>query len=239
MNLRHFQISSVLRVRRPFITAVLSALTFFAIVPRCVAGDVHLVTFEESRNDTLTEFPTHDQFVRYGIDMAVDSLFETFSFSRPKPLWIAPADGQAANHWFEESAARVLFDHGFMVREAPDQDTNGARIWAVRYRFDRLSLSLPHTARHSFLGKIWVNRMLDATILVHVWDMESGELVWSNSSYARLSDWIPKRQLPELSQVSPPLTSPVPPVTAAERLAEPVLVTAAVGALTILFFAVR
>jgi len=239
MNHRHFQITSVHRLRRRFLAVVLSALVSLVVAPPSIAGDIQLVSFADTRNDSLTEFPTHDQFARHGINLAVESLFEAFSFSRPKPLWITPADGQTANHWFEEAAARVLFDQGFMVREAPDQDTNGARIWAVRYRFDRFSLSLPHSARHTFLGKIWVNRLLDAAILVHVWDMESGDLIWSNFREVRVSDWIPKRRLPELSQATPPLTSPSPPVTAAERLTEPVLVAAAVGALTVLFFAVR
>ena len=148
-------------------------------------------------------------------------------------------EGQAPNHWFEEAAAKVLFDQGFIVREGVDKDSTDARLWAIRYRFDRFSLSLPQSKRHKFMGKIWLHRLLDEAILVHVWDLESGELLWSNTSNQRVSDWIPKRELPELSQISPPLLPPVPPVTTTERLAEPVVIGAAVGALTILFFAVR
>jgi hypothetical protein len=239
MNHRPFQISSVPRVhkRGPAIAFVI--LAFFASVSISVAGDHEIISFEETRSDTLTAFRTHEQFVRLGVDLAVDGLFQAFSFSRPKPVWITPAEGQAPNHWFEEAAARVLFDQGFIVREGMDKDTADARIWAIRYRFDRFSLSLPQSRRHKFMGKIWVQRLMDEAILVHVWDLESDELLWSNTSNQRVSDWIPKRELPELSQISPPLESPVAPVTTAERLTEPVLIGAAVGALTILFFAVR
>ena len=239
MNHQHFQISSAPRVLRIGFVAVFFVVTLFALSPQCRSGELEVTTFADTQADTLTGFLTHDQFVRLGVDLAVESLFQAFSFSRPKPLWITPAEGQAPNHWFEEAAAHVLFNQGFMVREAADKDTADALIWAVRYRFDRLSLSLPQAARHKFLGKIWVKRLLDEAILVHVWDLESGELLWSNTSNQRISDWIPKGELSVLSQTSPPLTAPAAPVTAAERLTEPVLIGAAVGALTILFFAVR
>jgi hypothetical protein len=204
-----------------------------------LAAEIELLSFEDARPDTVATFRTHDQLARYGIDLTVDSLFADFSFSRPWPLWITPAEGQPVNHWFEESAARALFDKGYIVREAPDKDTADARIWAVRYRFDRFSLSLSEAARHKFLGKIWVHRHLDASILVHVWDIQSGELLWSNTSSQRFSDWVPKGELRSLADVSPPLTAPEPPTTTAERLTEPILVATAIGALTILFFAVR
>lgn len=239
MNLRHFQISSVPRLHSARLAAAVFALAFCLLATPCYSADIALNTFADTQNDSLTAFPTHEQFVRTGVDIAVESLFQTFTFSRPKPVWITPAEGQAPNHWFEEAAAKVLFDQGFIVREGVDKDTTDARLWAIRYRFDRFSLSLPQSRRHKFMGKIWLHRLLDEAILVHVWDMESGELLWSNTSNQRVSDWIPKRELPELSQISPPVLPPVPPVTTTERLAEPVVIGAAVGALTILFFAVR
>jgi hypothetical protein len=235
---RLYQISLAPQLRklsRTF-TLIIAALA----VPQSVsATEIELTTFEATRSDTLTEFPTHDQFVRTGVSLATDRLFEAFAISRPKPLWITPADGQVPNHWFEEAAAHLLFDRGFVVREAPEQDTTGARIWAVRYRFDRFQLSLPESDRHSFLGRIWVKRLLDLAVLIHVWDLESGELLWSNATELAVSDWVPKRRLESLTQTSSPLSPPAPPVTTVERLAEPVIVGAAIGALTILFFAVR
>ena len=239
MNLRHFQISLAPRLRSARFAAAVCAVAFCLLAAPCYSADIELNTFPDTQNDSLTAFPTHEQFVRTGVDIAVESLFQTFSFSRPKPVWITPAEGQAPNHWFEEAAAKVLFDQGFIVREGVDKDSTDARLWAIRYRFDRFSLSLPQSKRHKFMGKIWLHRLLDEAILVHVWDLESGELLWSNTSNQRVSDWIPKRELPELSQISPPLLPPVPPVTTTERLAEPVVIGAAVGALTILFFAVR
>lgn len=239
MSLRPFQILSARRVRRIGFAAFIFAVTLFASAPPCRSGETEVITFSDTQPDTLTAFRTNEQFVRLGVDLAVESLFQAFSFSRPKPVWITPAEGQVPNHWFEEAAAKVLFDQGFIVREGVDKDTTDARIWAIRYRFDRFSLSLPQSRRHKFMGKIWVQRLLDEAILVHVWDLESGELLWSNTSNQRLSDWIPKRKLPELSQVSPPLTPPVAPITSAERLTEPVIIGAALGALFILSFAVR
>jgi hypothetical protein len=213
--------------------------SFFVLVSPCSSGEIELNTFADTQNDSTTAFRTHEQFVRFGVDLAVESLFQAFTFSRPKPVWITPAEGQAPNHWFEEAAAKVLFDQGFIVREGVDKDTTDTRLWAIRYRFDRFSLSLPQSRRHKFMGTIWLHRLLDEAILVHVWDLESGELLWSNTSNQRVSDWIPKRDLPELSQISPPIAPPVPPVTSTERLGEPIVIGAAVGALTILFFAVR
>lgn len=239
MNLRLYQTSSAPRLRSilSVTAAVVCALCLLAVP--CSSADVELNTFVDTKADSSVTFRTHEQFVRTGIDLAVESLFQTFTFSRPKPVWITPAEGQLPNHWFEEAAAKALFDQGFIVREGVGKDSADARLWAVRYRFDRFSLSLPQAKRHKFLGKIWLHRLLDEAILVHVWDLESGELLWSNTSNQRVSDWIPKRALPELSQISSPLTPPVPPITATERLGEPIVIGAAVGALTILFFAVR
>jgi hypothetical protein len=236
MTLRRYPISLVPGLSKIafFLTAILMAVSVSA-----AATEIQFLTFDATQPDTITSFPTNDQFVRRGVEVAADSLLATLSISRPKPVWITPAEGQTANHWFEEAAARVLFDRGFIVREAPVTDTTDARIWAVRYRFDRFSLSLPVSARHSFLGKIWVKRLLDLAVLVHVWDQETGDLLWSNETETAVSDWIPKSRLSDLNQTSPPLSPPEPPVTTVERLAEPVLVGAAVGALTVLFFAVR
>jgi hypothetical protein len=154
-------------------------------------------------------------------------------------LWITPAAEQQPNFWFEETASRELFDRGFVVQESPGDDTSGSVIWAVRYRLDRFSLSLPKCARHSFLGRIWVERVFDLSLHLQVWDMESGQLLWSNSVDSVWTDWVPKRRLKELSEATSPFLSPVPPVTTIERLAEPVMIIAAAGALTALFFVVR
>jgi len=191
------------------------------------------------RRDSLDVFPTHAQLVRRGVGIAASKVFKGFPFVRPKPLWITPATGQQTNFWFEETAARELFDRGFVVQESPGDDTSSSIIWAVRYRFDRFGLALPKCARHSFLGRVWVERVFDLSLQLQVWDMESGQLLWSDSIDSTWTDWVPKKRLKELSEAPSTFLSPVPPVTTIERLTEPVMVIAAVGALTALFFVVR
>ena len=179
-------------------------------------------------------FPTHAQVVRNGVGAVTRKVFDGFPFVRPKTLWITPASGQPANFWFEETAARELFDRGYVVQESPGEDTSRSVLWAVRYRFDRFSLELPKCARHSFLGRIWVERVFDLSLQLQVWDMESGQLLWSNSVDSAWTDWVPKKRLKELSEATSTFLSPVPPVTTMERLTEPVLVTVVAGALTAL-----
>ena len=184
-------------------------------------------------------YPSNAQIVRRNVAGVARNIFDGFPFVRPKPMWITPAAGQPRNFWLEESAGRELFERGYIVQESPGEDTATSGLWAVRYRFDRFSLTLPQCARHSFLGRIWVQRTFELSLQLQVWDMESGQLLWSNSGDGSWSDWVPKRNLKELSDPSSPFLSPAPPVTTMEKLAEPALVMAAAGALTILFFVVR
>ncbi|MBI5867837.1 MAG: hypothetical protein HZB43_06050 [candidate division Zixibacteria bacterium] len=190
-------------------------------------------------SDSVDVYPSNAQIVRRNVASVARKIFDGFPFVRPKPMWITPATGEPRNFWLEESAARELFERGYIVQESPGEDTATSGLWAVRYRFDRFSLSLPQCARHSFLGRIWVQRKFDLSLQLQVWDMESGQLLWSNSGDGSCSDWVPKRKLKELSDPGSTFLSPVPPVTTMEKLAEPALVIAAAGALTVLFFVVR
>lgn len=189
--------------------------------------------------DSVEVYPSHAQIIRRNVAGVARKIFDGFPFVRPKPMWITPASGQERNFWFEESASRELFDRGFIVQESPGDDTASSGLWAVRYRFDNFSLDLPKCARHSFLGRIWVQRAFNLSLQLQVWDIESGQLLWSNSGDGSWTDWVPKGKLKELSDPASLLLSPVPPVTTMERLAEPALVIAAAGALTVLFFVVR
>jgi len=197
------------------------------------------LTFEQTKSDTLTTFPTHEEFMGLTMSYLADSLFSDLNFSRPRPIWIAPAEGEPRNGWFEDTTARMLFDRGFVIREAPADDSLSEGTWSVRYRLDRQLLTLPRVARHGLLGKIWVKRQAEASVHVNVWDTDAGEMVWSGSEAVRVTDWFPKGKLALLEANAPPDLMPEAPTTTEERLAEPILIGAAVGALTVLFFAVR
>jgi hypothetical protein len=113
------------------------------------------------------------------------------------------------------------------------------RHWEFRYRLDKIDLTFPEVARHGLLKRIWVKRVSDASIHADLWDRETGELVWADTAETRMTDWVAKRDLPRLASPTDPVVSEPPPLTMSERLTEPVVITTAVGALTILFFAVR
>ncbi len=197
------------------------------------------LSFEDTKSDTLETFPTHEQFIGASFGVLAESLFTDLNFSRPKPVWIASAEGAERNTWFEDTTARLLFDRGFIIRDADAVDSLAGGTWSVRYRLDRFLLTLPEAARHKLLGRIWLKREFEASVHVNLWDQDNGELVWSGSEELRATDWIPKSQLPQLAASAPPSLSPEPPITTAERLVEPVLIGTAIGALTVLFFAVR
>lgn len=197
------------------------------------------MSFEATKSDTLNSFPTHEQFVGASFGFLTDSLFADLSFSRPRPVWIAPAEGAERNVWFEDTTARLLFDRGFIIRDAREVDSLAGGTWLVRYRLDRFMLTLPDADRHKFLGRIWLKRQFEASAHVSIWDTDLDELIWSGSNDVRVTDWIPKSQLSLLATSAPPGLSPEAPTTIEERLVEPVLIGTAIGALTILLFAVR
>jgi hypothetical protein len=197
------------------------------------------LSFEETRTDTVTSFPTHDQLIGLSFGMLTDSLFSDLNISRPRPIWIAPAEEAARNVWFEDTTARLLFDRGFVVRDAVPDDSLSRGSWSVRYRLDRFLMRLPQAKRHRLLGKIWVERQFEASVHVNIWDTDINELVWTGSESVFVTDWIPKSELVTLSADAPPGMVLDPPVTREERLVEPVLIGTAVGALTVLFFAIR
>lgn len=197
------------------------------------------LSLEATQSDTLDSFPTHEQFIGASFGLLADSLFSDLNFSRPRPVWIAPAEGAERNVWFEDTTARLLFDRGFIIRDAAEVDSLAGGTWAVRYRLDRFLLTLPEAARHKFLGRIWLKRQFETSAHVSIWDTDLNELIWSGSEDARVTDWIPKSQLSTLATSAPPGLSPEAPTTVEERLVEPVLIGTAIGALTILFFAVR
>lgn len=200
---------------------------------------VRRVTFEQTKTEKPSVYPTNEEFARWSVTRLADSLLSEFQISRPRPIWIGAADGETANPWFEDTTARLLYDRGFVVRERPDADSLDEGLWSVRYRFDRFALTMPSAKRHSFLGKIWVERQFEASLYLSVWDGSVGELVWSGSEDISASDWVPKSELRTLASRAPSPLDPEIPTTREERLVEPVLIGAAVGALTVLFFAVR
>ncbi|MEW5873571.1 MAG: hypothetical protein AB1752_00140 [Candidatus Zixiibacteriota bacterium] len=202
------------------------------------AAEFERYPFAATKGDSLPEIITHEQFLRMTVLLAVDSLLGEFTFSRPKPIWIGPADGADTNRWIHDAVTATLFEKGYVIYDAPRGDSM-QRHWEFRYRLDRLDLALPEVARHGFLKRIWVKRISDATVHADLWDRETGELMWADTAETRVTDWVPKRDLPHLAGGSDPVVPPPPPLTMSERLAEPVVITAAVGALTILFFAVR
>lgn len=200
---------------------------------------IQRVTFEQTKTEKPAQYPSNEEFARWGVTRLADSLLSEFQISRPRPIWIGAAEGETVNPWFEDTTARLLYDRGFVVRERPDADSLDEGLWSVRYRFDRFVLTMPRAKRHSFLGKIWVERQFEASLYLSVWDGSVGELVWSGSEEIMVTDWVPKSDIRTLSAGVPSLLNAEIPTTREERLVEPVLIGAAVGALTVLFFAVR
>lgn len=224
--------------RRKTALAAITALGILIGAADTAAGEIERYPFEATKGDSISEFISHARLLSETVETAVESLLTGFTFSRPRPVWIAPAAAGDTNHWVFDAITRELFARGHVIYDIPREDSV-QRHWELRYRLDDIGLALPEVRRHAFLGRIWVKRASHATVKADLWDRETGELIWKGAGESRIADWVPKRDLPRLSSGSDPVTLHPPPKTASERYAEPVIITAAVGALTVLFFAVR
>jgi hypothetical protein len=179
------------------------------------------------------ECPSHRNFVSQYLDTVVTGILHEFPFQRGKPLLVDAADSTASDTLFESALIQVLLEQGFLLSSAEESDANGT-IRSLLYDIDRFALSLTEPTRRSFLGRIWLQRTLALAFSIEVTDVIEGTTLWSRHVDTTFHDWIPKREVASLADVTVPMFSPAVPSTALERLTIPLLAgTLALSAVTV------
>jgi hypothetical protein len=108
----------------------------------------------------------------------------------------------------------------------------------LRYRIVQLDLDYASTRRQHLFGPRLVERKVQLSLFFQL-SRPSGELVWTDAVKKTGGDWIPQKDLPLVEQESISFLSPRLKSDGWGRLAEPILLTAAIGGLIYLFYATQ
>ncbi|HUU46518.1 MAG TPA: hypothetical protein VM118_12375 [Acidobacteriota bacterium] len=220
-------------------------LSLFSRPSRSVASVAILVlgltaATERSFADPLPgadRYPSHRAFVLDHLDTIARDVLGEFPFQRGRPLRIRARVANDADSLVEAAFGHAFMDAGFLLM--PSGRVADTTRWNLYYDPEQYDLSLTDPTRHSFLGRIWVQRRLEIQMQLELWDAGDEDLLWTHRIDTTFQDWIPKRETRQMAEPEIPLFSPAIPSTTLERLGPPFLVGTLAASLTILVLVLR
>jgi hypothetical protein len=188
------------------------------------------------------EHPTNLRLLKIILEEAIEEVcdrlssheFSTFCLESPSDL---------NGRWMvDQILTERLLARGYRVvfRDSLSNETEElcARAGFLRYRIVQMDLDYVSSRRRHLFGPRLVERAVQLDLLFRL-SRASGEVVWAGEMKRTGGDWIALRDLPLIEQASPPFLSPRLEIDGWGRLAEPALLTAAVGGLIYLFYSTQ
>ena len=188
------------------------------------------------------EHPTNFRLLKRTVEEAIEEVcdrlssheFSTFCLESPPDL-----DGR----WLiDEVLTERLLARGYRVIFPDSLSAETAEICSqagfLRYRIVRMNLDYVSSRRKRLFGPRLVERKTQLDLFFRL-SRASGEVIWAAEINKTGGDWISRKELPRMEQESPPFISPRLEPDGWGRLAEPALLTAAVGGLIYLFYSTQ
>jgi len=178
--------------------------------------------------------PTNYVLVRDTARAACDQLADAAGKQSTVRSVTLQAKGTAAGNFLvENTLAAAMTAAGWRVTTRPDSSSG----MVLEYEVVDLGLSYTHSYRNAWLGEKRVAREARARVFARLVDQGANKVLWADQAESRQSDEVAAKELPALEEKNPAdyVKATLPPQRW-NRLVEPVVVTAIIAGLIILFF---
>jgi hypothetical protein len=209
------------------------SLSRFPILTGCVlllSLGVGLPTAAGAQDSVSTNF----ELVRDAARLACEDLVGKLSASNVRGAVSLRSVGTHEGDFLMENAlSSVLAAKGFDVRTRPD--STGPLL---EFEVVDLGLAYTRTWRHAWLGERRVEREARARVFARLVDQDEAHILWAEQAEAKVVDEVPESSLGDLEEKGDVeyLQATLPP-RRWNKYVEPVVVTAIVVGLIVLFFA--
>ncbi len=191
---------------------------------------VVLVLVAEARADQPRAWSSNLDFLRGAASQSVAELAKDLP-TAPSPLRVTIRPPHEAGTLVEELLKRELRQRGHAVLA----DSVAAPHLNLSVNVEELGLRYTRTQRIFLFGEKRVERLAVASLAGELSDPADGVVSWSQRAAHRRLDEVPLDKLPILEGADYPLTPPSLPASKAGRIVEPLVVSAIVVGLVVLF----
>jgi len=196
----------------------------------------------ESDQSNRGEHPTNLRLLRITLEEAIEEVCDRLS-SHEFSTFCLESGPELDGRWLiDQVLAERLLNRDYRVVFQDSLSTEAgepcARAGFLRYRIVRLSLDYVSSRRKHFFGPRLVEREVRLDLYFRL-SRATGEVVWTGEVERISGDWVSSRDLPRVEQASPNFLSPHLETDGWGRLAEPALLTAAIGGIIFLFYSTQ
>jgi hypothetical protein len=190
----------------------------------------------------LQDIPTNLGLLRTTIEEAIGEVCDRLSLHELTTLCLSSQPDSPDDWLVEQTLVEHLLGRGYRViipdslPATPPEICPDAGI--LRYHILTMDLEYISTRRQRLFGPRMVERKVYLSMLFRL-SLPTGEVVWAGETKKTAGDLIPFRDLPLAERESAPFLSPRLPPDNWGRLAEPALLTVAIGSLIYLFYSTQ
>jgi len=186
--------------------------------------------------------PTNLRLLQRTAEEAIEEVCDRLSSHGLSTICLEPPSDLGGRWLIDQILTERLLAGGYRV-VLPDSLSSQAeevrsRAGFLRYRIVRMDLDYVSSRRKHLFGPRLVQREVRLDLFFRL-SRAAGEIIWAGEVNKTGGDWIPMRDLPRVERGSPPFLSPRLKPDGWGRLAEPALLTAAVGGLIYLFYSTQ
>jgi|GEM_PF-2068157 len=197
---------------------------------------------ESSSESDRGEHPTNLRLLKSTLEEAIEEVCDRLS-SHEFSMFCLESPSELNGRWLvDQVLTERLLDRGYRVILTDSLSTGSAELCSragfLRYRIVRMDLDYVSSRRKHLFGPRLVQRETQLELLFRL-SRATGEVVWTGEVKRIGGDWIFSRDLSRVEKASPPFLSPYLETDGWGRLAEPALLTAAVGGLIYLFYSTQ
>lgn len=186
--------------------------------------------------------PTNLRLLKITLEEAIEEVCDRLSSHELSALCLE-TPSKLNGHWLiDHVLTERLLTEGYRVIRPDSLTAQTAEICSLagflRYHVVRMDLDYVSSRRRHLFGSRMVQREVQLEMFFRL-SRATGEVIWADEINKTGGDWIPMGDLPQAEQGSPPFLSPHLEPDGWGRLAEPALLTAAVGGLIYLFYSTQ
>ena len=188
------------------------------------------------------ENPTNFGLLKTTLEEAIEEVCDRLSSHEPTVICLeSPSDFEG--RWLvDQVLAEQLLGRGYRIvlpDSLPDRAAEiCSRAGFLRYRVVKMDLDYPSARRQHLFGPRLVKREVQLYLFFQL-SRATGEVIWAGEVRKTGGDWIARNDLPLAEQGSLSFLSPRLETDGWGRLAEPAILTAAIGGLIYLFYSTQ
>jgi hypothetical protein len=186
--------------------------------------------------------PTNLRLLKRTAEEAIEEVCDRLSSHGLSTICLEPPSELDGRWLIDQILTERLLAEGYRVVLSDSLSAQEKEIRSgagfLGYRIVRMHLDYISSRRKHLFGPRLVQREVRLNLFFRL-SRAAGEIIWAGEINTTGGDWVPMRELPRVERESPAFLSPRLEPDGWGRLAEPALLTAAVGGLIYLFYSTQ